>query len=753
MRKFLAALALVACAITAPVSAQTGPKYGKNGGIGSSTSTYQDGEPTGGTYAINGTTGQASFGGVNFKPQSTAPASPSNGDCWLLTGSGLYCRVGSTTVGPFTQRYAPLVADGYSGGDAVTTSGSTTFTSAARACTSADVSKVIVIAGAAAANAPLKTAISSCSGSNYVLSVAAGSTVSGQLWGMGTDNSALLNTLVTNNPKATIMLPPGQILMDATQITLGNIALQGAGAGSNRGAAFANPGAQGTTMLMASATVQPFVITRGVKWSDTNFLWPGQSGIIATPVAYPPLFTDGPVIPLADFWFVRNGVMNAYDFYTQNAACGGAGTLRVLDSNIYAIRRFISACAVGETFSVNGSVFNPSVWYEGTVSRPNQYLLKWSQANADWLYVFGNGDSTTCSTQIVGGLIAGAGTTINGVKRVVHVVSGILDEAIWGSDTDINGVDQIVVVEPAGFVSHVSLLGHMYPNGKPGLETGSVAFDFQGTCDAGYASDIKVGGRLIGPQGGVFNVQGTNLARLMVNVDVKNYGDYGVPGSPYYFAVLNNPNTVVSITDSTIRASIQDSNRRGVLASQVSALTFTGNTCERVYNCIDVSGLATNKYTTIAGNTSVGTSSTYAALGTLGLSITAYGNTFDRPNPAFDALQGGQLSSNSFVATPVYYLPTANGQTYNWILGNHQLTIDSLANSVTTATVALPSAPADGYVVKMAASSALSTLTITPGSGDINRCGSGALANGISLSCVFRKGIGVAAPNGAWFTY
>lgn len=753
MRKIIAALALAALAFASPVAAQTGPKYGKNGGIGSSTSTYSGGEPTGGTYAINGTTGWASFGGVNFKPQSSAPSSPAEGDCWLLTGSGLYCRVGSNTVGPFSPRYAPLVADGYSGGDATTTASSTTFTAASRACVAGDAGKVIVIAGAGAANAPLKTTIASCSGSNYVLSVAASSAVSSQLWGMGTDNSGLLNTLITNNPGATIMLPPGQILMDATQITLGNIALQGAGAGSNRGAAFANPGAQGTTMLMASPTVQPFVITRGVKWSDTNFLWPGQSGIIATPVAYPPLFTDGPTIPLADFWFVRNGVMNAYDFYTQNAACGGAGTLRVLDSNIYAIRRFISACAVGETFSINGSVFNPSVWYEGTVSRPNQYLLKWSQANADWLYVFGNGNSTTCSTQIVGGLIAGAGTTINGVRRVVHVVSGILDEAVWGGDTDINGVDQIMVVEPAGFVSHVSMLGHMYPNGKPGLETGNVAFDFQGTCDAGYASDIKIGGRLIGPQASVFNVAGTNLARLMISVDAKNYGDWGSPGSPYYFATLNNPNTMVSITDSTIRASVQDSNRRGVLASQVQTLNFTGNTCERVYNCVDVSGLAANKYTTITGNVSVGTSSTYAAVGTLSASITAYGNTFDRPNPAFDALQSGQLSSNSYVATPVYYLPTANGQTYTWILGNHQLTIDSAPNSVTTATVVLPTAPADGYVVRMGASSAITTLTLTPGSGDQNKCGSGALPNGQTLACVFRKGIGPASPNGAWFTY
>lgn len=74
MRKFL--IALVALALTAPLAAQTGPKYGKNGGIGSSTSTYNAGEPAGGTYAINGTTGQETntitYPGLNVNKLGTS---------------------------------------------------------------------------------------------------------------------------------------------------------------------------------------------------------------------------------------------------------------------------------------------------------------------------------------------------------------------------------------------------------------------------------------------------------------------------------------------------------------------------------------------------------------------------------------------------------------------------------------------------------------------------------------------------------
>ena len=98
MRKFIIALMLAALAVN-PLYAQSGPKFGKNGGVGSSTSTFDSGEPVGGTYAINGTTGRVSAPIVNLRP-GAAPASPLDGDCWTTT-DGAYCRVSGGTVGPF----------------------------------------------------------------------------------------------------------------------------------------------------------------------------------------------------------------------------------------------------------------------------------------------------------------------------------------------------------------------------------------------------------------------------------------------------------------------------------------------------------------------------------------------------------------------------------------------------------------------------------------------------------------------------
>lgn len=74
MRKHLMPLGTVAVLLSSPLLAQSGPKMGKDGGIGSSTSTYSGGEPTGGTYSINGTNGSASFKGqmVNVRTNGTA---------------------------------------------------------------------------------------------------------------------------------------------------------------------------------------------------------------------------------------------------------------------------------------------------------------------------------------------------------------------------------------------------------------------------------------------------------------------------------------------------------------------------------------------------------------------------------------------------------------------------------------------------------------------------------------------------------
>lgn len=94
MRKIVLSLAALA-SLAAPLAyAQSGPKMGKDGGIGSSTSTYSAGEPTGGTYAINGTTGDATFNSVTVD----TPIAVTSGGTGASSASGARTALGLGTA-------------------------------------------------------------------------------------------------------------------------------------------------------------------------------------------------------------------------------------------------------------------------------------------------------------------------------------------------------------------------------------------------------------------------------------------------------------------------------------------------------------------------------------------------------------------------------------------------------------------------------------------------------------------------------
>ena len=133
MRKIIALLAGLSLAASA-VAPAAGPKFSTSGGVGSADSTFVGGEPNGGTYTINGTTGTVSTPVVNLRP-GTAPASPNNGDCWTTT-AGLFCRINGVTVGPYqssagagTVTQVGLVPPSiFTAGAPVTTNGNLSFT-------------------------------------------------------------------------------------------------------------------------------------------------------------------------------------------------------------------------------------------------------------------------------------------------------------------------------------------------------------------------------------------------------------------------------------------------------------------------------------------------------------------------------------------------------------------------------------------------------------------------------------------------
>jgi hypothetical protein len=123
---------------------------------------------------------------------------------------------------------------------ATSTSGAMTASSAVltdtnAAFTAADIGKVITVVGAGAAGVDLSTTIASQQSTTQVtLTAAASTTVSGAMYGFGTDDSAAINATITaaGSVGATVYLPPGRYALGSVLVPASNVAIVGAGIGA-----------------------------------------------------------------------------------------------------------------------------------------------------------------------------------------------------------------------------------------------------------------------------------------------------------------------------------------------------------------------------------------------------------------------------------------------------------------------------------------------------------------------------------------
>jgi hypothetical protein len=682
---------------------------------------------------------------LEFVPSnSSCPISGGDGGSQIPSADGK-CWIASFAAWGADAREWGYRPDGYTANDGSISGGSRSLSSSSRSCSTSDVGKVLVISGAGVASGALETTISSCSGSAYTLAVSASTTVSGVVWGMGTDNSATLNAAVSAMRNGRLYVPAGEGLLRAAQVVLDHVVLCGPDIPQDRSAITADAGA---TILLASGTVQPFQIKASVKIQGITFFWPGQGGVSTNPVVYPPLLEDDGVDGLSDFTFEDSNAINAYDFFTQNPASIVMGNLRFLHGNVFAVHRYFSVSNIGETVAVDGMIFNPSVWYPGAVSSPHN-LGTWSAQNGEFLYAFGDGTRSVCSSTTAGGFLVGGGTTIVGMNKLVHVSTGALDEAKFSNDTDGNAINQLLVVDAAGSITRTSFDGRFYPSGVFGVTTTNAAFQVSGTCTGGAIGgdrDFSVGGDIIGATGSIFDIEGSQNLNVVVHGNsIFNYADTPRAGSPLYLAYLNNPNATFSLVSAVAFPAFTGTNYKGVDVAQALSVNYVGSSCLSQYYCVNVestdAGLV-NIVGVTAANSQAGTS--FASSGT-GI-VRAVGDVVDKRNPSLDALNP---TANPNAA---YYLPTANGQTYTFNGSNSSLLIDNMTNSVTSGTVVLPTTPPDGWIMSLSVDANF-TLTLSAGAGDVNRCGFSNMTTGQAIRCVFKRGIGPTSPHGAWFSY
>lgn len=466
-------------------------------------------------------------------------------------------------------------ADGYTAVDGSISNGSNIFNSNSRACTSVDVGKILVVErGPQSGNT-----IASCSGPSYVFTGSPSSvTDSGLSWGIGTNNSSILQSAVNTYPRSELKLPAGQILLGNSSTNLTDIKICGQGVPQNRTAAAGSSAKSGTTIIVTNYSAPTFVIHQSVELCGMNYFWPVNGGKVSAPVATPPLLTDTGSDQLSDFTFRDSAAINPYVLFKQDPANVVLGGVRFIDNNVYAISEAFELSNVGETFSISGGIYNPSVYAAVNLAGPTPALGVWSANNASFLKIRGNGDAGACSTLIAGGIKVTNHTTIVGYNLVVYVNGGAWDESVFDDSVDVNGNVNILLADANSTITRTRMNGQYYPNGIFGVTSTGSHFFFDSTCTGSLApSDFSFTGNISGATGTVFDIEGTNLKYFSLNNSIiQNYANTTPAPHPFYMLYANNPNLVLMGIGNQSNPNYSGASYHGVQVDSAAVNSFPG---------------------------------------------------------------------------------------------------------------------------------------------------------------------------------
>ena len=549
----------------------------------------------------------------------------------------LACAVAAAWAGAAQAQFvvSTITADGYAYNDAAMASGSAMLTAGSRACLSSDFGKEVIVAGAGASSAPLKTSVASCSGSGYVLASgnASGGAISSMLWAIGTDQSTALNNLVAANPNAWIALPAGDMLLDATTVALDQVTLAGAGVITNN----ANEQEalnQGTEFLLVNqSTTQPaFTINKAVRVTGINFLYPDQYGVTVNPVIHAPLFEDDGTDPVANWTLDHDSFVNPYILFSQTNSAEPIDLVKWDALQAYCIYQCIVMSNIGETFWITNTDFDPSN-YPNVAAAGNKYLYKWSVANADFFYGTGNGvNGGACSSTITGNLQM-VNVGLHGFAIGFDIVGGLFSENNI-SALDFGASQQFLVTDNASKINNTIIDGIVQTGGVSsiGVTTTNYAVDYEGACTSGGGpGGLQIGGVWVTP-GGAFKFNSNNMTDLAIHTRKTSMGGTSGIGSPVYFAYLNDTNIRATIDGNEIATVSTGIDYSGLFVVNAASVAFGANASYGLYYMVDTSSEASGQLS-VSGNDSLDT----GGATTLNIPNYAYvalgANNFDKPSP------------------------------------------------------------------------------------------------------------------------
>jgi len=539
-----------------------------------------------------------------FGAGSSAPWLPLAGG--TMSGGLMVTATGGNTARSVQDRAADVVnvldygargnTIGLSGG--AITAGTSAFTCAGAAFTSADVGKVIIVHGCGTAGAPQQGTINAVtSGTALTVSFTAVTTVTSANFHYGADDTAAITSAITaarNTAKAVHF--PARTYWLATQnaaISLTRVALIGEGTVANF-----FPYTGGSVLFIGNSTTAAFNGVAGTTVRNMAFYYPGIDGGPTTPAVYPPLFeADAASAGEANNWLESVRVLNAYRVFHVTTAGSLARTF-ISNCLMYGVDAvFYMQSGFADTVQVTNCYFGPGAFGAEATNAPAN-LQTYTCANGAVFrlsltgnYTYGDGLSW------LGGLVGSYRYAIQVTAGVldVSVISGVNFDGV-GSVLDVTGSARVVTTTFAG--------GEMWCNNpRDGSQTPN-AFNL----NTSGACDIEISGVYVANALGHFfwDAQGTLSSLVLSACSINHWGRSTTAGTYYGVGCpVGQPNATITISGNKF-----DGDRTGVTSTVVAVepaggtVAIAGNTfrnCTRPILVIGSSGAVA-----VSGNASVG---------------------------------------------------------------------------------------------------------------------------------------------------
>jgi len=153
----------------------------------------------------------------------------------------------------------------------------------------------------------------------------------------------------------TMLLPAGQILLTgANSINWQNCKMLGAGIAPD---VYQGTGEWGTTFILTSTSVKPFVVRGSFAVDGVNFYWPNQTGADV----YPPLFSDDGTHGIYGLYVHNTVIVNAYDGFAATLGVDWSN-MDMSDSSMYAVNDLFRFSHSGDSSRIANVHFTHGFW-------------------------------------------------------------------------------------------------------------------------------------------------------------------------------------------------------------------------------------------------------------------------------------------------------------------------------------------------------------------------------------------------------